>query len=107
MINAESFHSRLFIWLQDFLYKVDVYVDLWEEIFRVFEELYKKLHPEINDITINIYNDIAQLIFSNIYSVDEYRLIPFSSKDLNLAKGIYTIQGLTESESTWLKIVNL
>ena len=64
-------------------------------------------HPEVNDITINIYNDIAQLIFSNIYSVDEYRLIPFYSKDLNLAKGVYTIQGLAESKSTWLKIVNL
>ena len=62
------------------------------------------LIPGINDVTINIYNNIAQLIFSNIYSVDEYRSEPIN---LNLAKGIYTIQGLTNKESTWIKIVNL
>ena len=64
-------------------------------------------HPEINDITINIYNDIGQLIFSKNYSVDEYEHVSGFSENFNLSKGVYTIQGLTETESTWLKFVKL
>ena len=64
-------------------------------------------HPGINNVTINIYNDIAQLIFSKMFYVEEKRTIPLKELNLTLAKGVYTIQGLTELESTWLKFVKL
>ena len=64
--------------------------------------------PGENNITIDFYNSIGQIIKSEFHFVNEQRAITYSLNDLkSLSKGIYFIKASTGSETVSTKLIKL
>ena len=64
--------------------------------------------PGENNITIDFYNSIGQIIKSEVHFVNEQRSITYSSNDLkSFSEGIYFINASTDSETVSTKSIKL
>lgn len=64
-------------------------------------------NPGQNDIKINIYNEIGQLVRSEIRYVDYQSEVKYNFKEMGIAKGIYTVRATVDNSSAILKLVKL
>lgn len=64
-------------------------------------------NPGKNDIKVNIYNEIGQLIKSELRYVDNKNEVKYNFKEMGMAKGVYTIRATVENSSAILKLVKL
>tara|TARA_Y100000589_G_scaffold331600_1_gene385846 strand:+ start:6095 stop:8764 length:2670 start_codon:yes stop_codon:yes gene_type:complete len=64
--------------------------------------------PGENNITVDFYNSIGQIIKSEVHFVNQQRAITYSLNDLkNFSKGIYFIKASTVSETVSTKLIKL
>ena len=64
-------------------------------------------HAGSNPITINIYNAVGQLVSSNVFQVNNSKVLVYSTEYLHLAKGIYTIRATSADDLVSAKFIKL
>jgi len=62
-------------------------------------------HPGTNDIRVNFYNAIGQLLSSDVYTVDQSMIVTIDETQLPMASGVYTIRASVGEEAVTTKFV--
>ncbi len=63
-------------------------------------------NPGQNDVVVNLYNDLGQLILTESHHVDEYKDIQYSATELGISTGVYTFRATVGEQSVSLKVVH-
>lgn len=108
--NYESYHSLT----NNVWFKIsDLYTDVTQLALASYPNPFTDeftliiKNPGQNDIKVNIYNEIGQLVKSELRYVDNKSEVKYNFKEMGMAKGIYTIRATVDNSSAILKLVKL
>ncbi len=86
----------------DGVFNLDIFPNPATEGFQIQVEL-----AGVNDIVINIYNSIGQVVSSEIRQVNNSITIEYPTADLRLSKGVYTIKAMLGEQNVSAKLIQL